>query len=434
MTEKRQLIALAVPLLAGNLLQQLYNTLDSLIIGRFLGTDAFAAAGVAGTLMNLFIFVLNGFSTGLCVPFAQFYGTGNYRRFRQEMFIAVSLGSLLTFALSGLFIVLLLPLIRLIRTPVSLTAYVSSYLTIIIGGMITTYLYNIFSSILRAAGDTKAALYFLVISTIINAALDYIFVAICGLGIAGAAWATVIAQMISAICCFIYLRTFYRFLICGRPEIGLHKDLLKNTLRFGMASAFQESNLYIGKLLIQGAVNTLGTAGIAAYAATMRIEGFANSFADSGGLAVSVFTAQNYGRGDQVRVREGLRQGLFLHMILGSTIAVILFFTAEKGTAAFLSSGTPLMLSYGASYLKIISLFYVLCFIGNINVGYFRGLGLLHVPVIGTIANIVTRVIFSYLAVARYGLSAIALATGLGWVVIIAYQLMIHRRYNYLKL
>ena len=195
---RRQLTRLAVPLLIGNVLQQLYNTVDSLVIGRYLGTDAFSAAGIAGTIMNLFIFVLTGFCTGISVLLAQIYGRGDRSAFRREVFVSLSLGAGITLALSALFMALMRPVLRMIQSPEALIPYIEAYLQVIVGGMLATYFYNLFSSMLRAIGDTRAATFFLLVAVSVNAAVDYLFVARLGMGIAGAAWATVLSQVLSA--------------------------------------------------------------------------------------------------------------------------------------------------------------------------------------------------------------------------------------------
>lgn len=425
---KKELIHLAVPLLFGNILQQLYNTVDALIVGQFLGTDAFAAVGISGTIMNLFIFVLHGFCIGLSIVFAQLYGAGNQEAFRREVFVSISLGSLLTVLLSALFAGTLKPILQWMQTPDGLIPYIASYLTVIIAGMITTYFYNFFSSILRSVGNTKAALYFLLLSVVVNAAVDVLFVAIFSFGVAGAAYATILAQLISAAGCSGYLFKHYRYLLCRRKDVGLHAELVKQTLSYGFASALQQASLYIGKILVQGAVNTLGISGIAAYTATMRIEGFANSFGDSGAGAMAVFTSQNYGAGNEKRVSGGLRQGLLLHIILGITLSIIMFLTAKTGMLIFLKADETRAFDYGTSYLKIISFFYVLCFIGNAFVGYFRGIGKVIVPIIGTTLHITLRVVVSYLLISKLGLSAVAVATGLGWILVVVYQITIDRK------
>lgn len=303
-----ELIRLSLPLLVGNVLQQLYNTADSMVIGRYLGTEAFSAVGIAGTIMNLFIFVLTGFCTGISIIFAQMYGSGDRRGFRREVFISASLGALITIALSGIFMLLMRPVLRMIHSPEELIPQIEAYLMVIIGGMLCTYFYNLSSCMLRSIGDTRAATFFLFIAVMVNVAADLLFVGVFSWGIAGAAWATVLSQLLSAVCCLIYILQRDRDLICTRYDLGFEKGLVKRTLGFGFSSALHQSSLYIGKIFVQGAVNLLGTPGIAAYTATMRVEGFANSFGTSIGSALSVFISQNHGAGQAQREREGLRK------------------------------------------------------------------------------------------------------------------------------
>ncbi len=424
---KKQLLGLALPLLIGSTLQQLYNTIDALIVGHFLGTDAFAAVGVAGTVMNLFIFVLSGFCIGLSILFARLFGQENENAFRKEMFVSLTFGSLFTLLLSALFICLLRPALRLINTPERLMADASSYLLIIISGMIATYFYNLFSGILRSIGNTRAALYFLAVSIVLSAVMGYLFVAVFSMGVAGTATATVLAQGVSALSCWLYLFKHHRRLICTRKDAGVHGAFLRETLRFGFSSALQQASLYIGKILVQGAVNTLGTPGIAAYTAATRVESFANSFGDSGAQAVSVLISQNQGAGKEERVKEGLKKGMALHVLAGLILSLLLFLAAKAGVGVFLKAGETEALFYGASYLRVISLFYTLCFIGSAFVGYFRGVGKMAVTVVGTTLQITLRVILTYLTVARLKLPAVALATGLGWVLVVLYQSVTYR-------
>lgn len=425
---RRQLIALSLPLLIGNVLQQLYNTVDSLIISRFLGTEAFSAVGVAGTVMNLFIFVLTGFCTGISVIFAQMYGSGDRKGFRREVFISTSVGTAITLGLSLLFLMLMRPVLRLINSPPELIPHIEGYLTVIIGGMLCTYLYNLGSGILRAIGDTRAATFFLFIAVAVNAIADYLFVGVFSMGVASAAWATVLSQLLSALCCIIYLLRRDRDLICTRYDMNFDKGLVKRTLSFGCTSALHQSSLYIGKIFVQGAVNLLGTAGIAAYTATMRVEGLANSLGNSIGSAVSVFVSQNHGAGNTRRERDGFRNGLGIALGFGVVFSVLMYVLARPGVRLFLDAGEIEAIAYGVDYMRMIALFYIFCFSGNIFVGYFRGVSRMFIPLMGTIMHISIRVIGSHLLVGNMGLRAVALATGAGWVCLAVYQVICLRK------
>ncbi|CAK7085944.1 MAG: hypothetical protein ENTB_04073 [Enterocloster aldenensis] len=275
---RSQLMFLALPLIAGNMLQQFYHTIDALVIGRFAGPAAFAAIGVSGTVMNLFIFVINGFCTGISIILAQFYGRGDQRGFCSEFFTSLVSGCVFTAAISILGIMSLSGVLQMIGTPAEVAAPAQAYLVIIFCGLMTTFLYNFCSAVLRAAGDTRAALFFLAAAVCANLALDLLFVALLHRGVAGAGWATILSQGISVLLCLIYMKQKAPVLLLHRDDMVLEPFLLKRTWRCCSVTALHQSSVYIGKLLVQGTVNSLGTGTIAAFTAASRIEGFANSF------------------------------------------------------------------------------------------------------------------------------------------------------------
>ncbi len=333
-----QLVSLALPLIFGNILQQLYNTIDAMVIGRFAGETAFAAIGVAGTVMNLFLFLLSGCCTGISVLFAQQYGSRDLAGFRQEGFLASVFGGLFTLVLSLAALLLLRPLLTLMQTPEDVARLAADYLVVIFGGLLATFFYNLCAAALRSVGDTRSALLALLAAMAANLALDLLFVARLGMGIAGAAWATVLAQLLSVALCLLYLARRYPQLLFRREDRRLDRGLLRRTVSYGAVSALHQSSLYIGKLLVQGAVNSMGTPMISAYTATTRIEGFANSFGDSGAQAVSVFTAQNTGAGEERRVREGFRTSFLMMLALGAVMSVLLY-AAAPAAIALLATG-----------------------------------------------------------------------------------------------
>ena len=204
-----QLVSLALPLIFGNILQQLYNTIDAMVIGRFAGETAFAAIGVAGTVMNLFLFLLSGCCTGISVLFAQQYGSRDLAGFRQEGFLASVFGGLFTLVLSLAALLLLRPLLTLMQTPEDVARLAADYLVVIFGGLLATFFYNLCAAALRSVGDTRSALLALLAAMAANLALDLLFVARLGMGIAGAAWATVLAQLLSVALCLLYLARRY---------------------------------------------------------------------------------------------------------------------------------------------------------------------------------------------------------------------------------
>ena len=413
-----QLIRLALPLLLGNILQQLYNAVDSIIIGRFVSSTAFAAVGVAGTVMNLFVFVISGVCVGVAILFAQLYGAQDLDGYRRETFLALSFGSGFTLALTVLALLGLPWILRLIQTPGEVAGEVSVYLRIIFGGFLATYWYNLCAAMLRSVGNTRTSLLFLAVSVIINTGLDILFVAVFSLGVAGAAAATVIAQLVSVICSAVYIRSKLPFAMFRRRDMTVDRALLAQTARFGLVSALHQSSLYIGKLLVQGAVNSMGTACISAFTAATRIEGFANSFGDSGAEALSVFVAQNTGAGQKERAKKGLFTGMRMMVILCLCVCAVMFFCAPQLVRFFIGTNGQEELVQGTFYLRMISCFYLFCFLGASFVGYFRGTGRVNLPVLGTTLHISIRVILSYLLIGRLRLGAVAIATGIGWIAV----------------
>jgi len=414
----RHLLRLSAPLIAGNILQQLYNTADAFILGRYAGELEFAAIGIAGSVMNLFLFAIVGACTGISVLFAQFYGAGDLSSFRREHALSLGFGLLCAAAGGGAGTACLPWLLRAIQTPPELTAFTSAYLTIILASLPAAFLYNLYGALLRSVGQASAALAALAIATGTNLVLDFLLVARLGMGIAGAAWATAVSQALSGVLCVLWLRRTSPALLFHREDCRMDRKLLRQLARFSFVTGLHQSGLYIGKLLVQGAVNTGGTAVISAYTATTRIEGFANSFGDSGASATSVLTAQNLGAGKQDRVRQTFWISLRLLLALGLLCSLLMYLTAGGTVGAMLGSHSGAAYDNGRQYMRTIALFYVFCFTGNTFAGYFDGCGRVSIPFIGAISHIALRVVLSRRLIGSMGLNAVAVATGIGWVLV----------------
>lgn len=419
----RQLLALAAPLLVGNIFQQFYNTIDAAILGRAVGQEAFAAVGIAGTVMNLFIFLLGGCCTGVAIILARLFGSGDGEQFRQESFIAFSFGGIFAVLLGVLSVMLLPVLLRLIQTPQELAAPIRAYLNVIFGGLAVTFLYNLYAATLRAVGDTRMALVFLVFAVLLNTALDVFFISGLKLGIAGAAWATVLSQCAAAAGCRVYMGKKLPELVFRKEDRKISRRLLGETLRFAAVSALQQSSLYIGKLLVQGTVNRLGMASISAYTAAGRIEGFVNSFGDSGADAISIFAAQNIGAGNTERAKRGFLKGMRMMLLLLAFFSIGMFLSAKQLVLLVLGDA-PEAAGIGAGYLKWIAFLYFFCFIGASFVGWYRGSGRVNIPFLGTTLHISLRVILSIPLSGAMGLEGVALATGIGWMCVVGFQLV----------
>lgn len=422
----RQLIALSVPLLAGNILQQLYNTIDAVIVGRFVGDTAFAAVGVAGSVMNLFLFLISGGCDGVGALLSQFYGADDGPSFRRDFYLSALFGAGVSVMLTALGLLVLSPLLTLLRTPENVAACAADYLRIIFLGFPAAFAYHLASGVLRAVGNTRAALCFLALSMGTNLILDLAFVP--SMGTAGAALATVLAQTLAAGLCAAYLRLRFPSLMFRREDMVLDLPLLKRTARFSSVTALHMCNLYIGKLLVQGTVNSLGEEAIVAFTAATRIEGFANSFGDSGAAAVAVFTGQNTGAGQTGRVREGFSRGERLLFGFGLFMSLVMLLGAEPCLRLVLPKRNTAALAPAMGYLRLVACFYVFNFLGSGQAGYFRGRGLVSIPVIGATGHISLRVVLSFLLAPLMGLPAVALATGLGWIGVVTFWGILVRR------
>lgn len=418
---QRQLLTLAVPLIIGNILQQLYNTIDALVAGRFIGTEAFAAVGVAASVMNLFIFILSGGCTGVGIIWAQFYGQKDWRSFRREGFLAFAVGTAFTLLISVAGWCATDGILRLISTPQAIMPLLKIYLQIIFAGLLTTFLYNYCSALLRAVGDTFMALFFLAVAMLLNLLLDLLFVAVLRWGIGGAAWATVLAQFFAAFCCYLYLRRRLPQLLWRKDDIKMDFKLLRRTCGYALATAMHNSNLYIGKLLVQGAVNGCGVGMVAAYTAAGRLEGFINSFGDSGTAALNIFIAQNIGASRPDRVKRGFFVGLKLLVLFGAASSLLLYVGAPAGIAFMLGTGSGESWLQGVEYMQVVALFYFLCFTGNALTGYFEGCGQLVIPTVGATGHIALRALLAYLFIDEYGLISVAYATGAGWLCVVCF-------------
>lgn len=418
---RAQLVALSLPLLLGNLLQQLYNAADAVIVGRFVGEAAFGAVGVAGSVMNLFLFLISGSCDGAGALLSRFYGAGDRRVFRRGFGLFGFFGGGAVLGLAALGLGTLSPLLDLLQTPEGVAAHAREYLPLIFLGLPAAFAYHLTCGILRAAGNSGAALVFLALSVGGNLALDWAFVAGLSMGVRGAALATVLAQALAACLCAAYLRHRFPDLMFSLADLTPDSPLLRRIARCSLAAALHMCSLYIGKLLVQGTVNALGQEAVAAFTAAARAEGLANSFGDSGSAAMSVFTGQNTGAGREDRVRRGFLQGERLLAALGAVMSLAMLLGAEPVLSRMLPVSSPESLGPAVGYLRLVACFYLFNFLGSGFAGFLRGRGRVGLPAIGAAGHISLRAALSWLLAPRLGLSAVALATGLGWVCVVSF-------------
>jgi len=374
----KQLWLFTLPLILGNLFQQMYNAADTIIVGRFVGETALAAVGSSGPLINLLISLFMGVGIGAGVVIARYYGAGDMDAAGKTIHTTVMAG-----IVSGVFMsvagVLATPVIlRWMDTPASVMAESVIYFRIYFAGSLFSILYNFGSSIFRALGDSRRPLYYLIVSSVVNIALDLLFVAVLKWGVAGAAWATVLSNGLSV------LLVFYKLSTDG-GQLRLRLGLLRCTRRYliqiiqiGLPSGFQNAVVSLSNVVIQSGINGFGDLAMAGTAAYRKIDGFAQIPTASFSLALSTFVSQNLGAGKPERAKKGANIGLLSTMIMAELVGVAVFVFARPITALFCDDGQ--VIQYGVDMARTIVPFYFLLAYSHGMAGVLRGAGLAKVP------------------------------------------------------
>ena len=414
------LIKYALPLLAANWLQLLYNAADSVIAGRFIGPEALAAEGTAGPVMNLVILAVSGMCIGSGVLMSEAYGRKNLSEVRSTLGATIMLGllSALLVAVPGFFLSPLI--IRSLDVPSEIADMSSAYLSITFIGTPFTFFYNTLAAGLKSIGDTKTPLKFLSFSAILNIVLDCIFIGLLGFGIICSAVTTVVAEAVSAILALYWTVKHERDICPGRSDFVLKRKKLTRIMAYGAPSALQQAIQPVCKVLIQSQVNALGVVSIAAYNAVTKADDFACIPAQGIGSAISTYTAQNRGAGKKDRIKEGFRSGLILAMIYGALIFSVTFFLRIPIMSLFVTEGNDAVITAGASYLAMMAFFYFLPAATNSYQGFFRGMGRMRMVAFNTFLQASLRTVCTYILAPRFGISGIALSCAAGWSVMLA--------------
>lgn len=429
----KHLISFSIPLVLGNLLQLTYNAVDSIVVGRFSGTDALAAVGAANPVMNIAILGITGICIGASVLMSEFFGAGKYEELKKEISTTLIFGCFFSVIIVVLGLILSKGILNLLGVPSEILDSSTLYLRIIFVAMPFTYLYNAVSAAMRSIGDSKTPIRFLAIASILNGCLDFIFIAGFDMGVLGAGLATAIAEACSAIFCIIYIYKKVPLLRFSKNDIKIDTNLLKKTLQHGSITALQQSCQPIGKLLIQGAINTLGISAIAAFNAVSRVDDFAFTPQQSISSGIMTFVAQNRGAGNKKRIKDGFRIGLFVEFCYWVLISIAILLFKEPIMKLFVSSEDTSMISLGVNYLGLMAFFYLLPSFTNGIQGFFRGMGNMKITLISTLIQISFRTLFVYILVHRIGMVCVAYASLIGWIFMLAYEVpyyFVYKRKN----
>ena len=390
------LLQFTLPMLAGSLLQQCYNIADTLIVGQCIGSNALAAVGSAYTLMVFLISILLGLSMGSGTVFSLQYGAGDLPALRRSIYVSFLLIGTVTVLLNVAVFLWLDPILRWLQVPYDVYPLMRNYLWIIFWGIAFTFLYNFYAALLRAVGDSVTPLWFLAVSVVLNIGLDLFLILVLDQGIEGAAVATVIAQGMAASGILLYT---YK----TRPELRLHrKDMrfdrssLKEITSFSTLTCVQQSVMNFGILMVQGLVNSFGTAVMAAFAAAVKIDSFAYMPVQEFGNAFSTFVAQNFGARKGDRIRRGVRSAFLITIVFSLVISLLVFFFAKPLMLIFVRPDEAEILRIGTEYLRIEGTFYLGIGILFLLYGYYRAIRMPGMSVVLTILSLGTRVVLSY--------------------------------------
>lgn len=417
------LIRFTIPLVLGNLFQLTYNAVDSIIVGHFVGKEALAAVGICNPISTLMILFLNGLCMGASILMGMQYGAKDYDTLHRQISTTMLSGVIFSLILSTACILFARPILILMQADAGILSLTTEYLQIIFLGLVFTFLYNFFSSTLRALGDSNTPLYFLMISAVLNILGDLFFVVVLKAGSNGCAVSTVLSEALCCIFCVIYIQKKVPLLRLGKKWLVFDRSLLMRTIAYGWTSALQQATVQLGKLGIQAIVNTMGVSVAAAFAIVNRIDDFAYTPEQNIAHAMTALMAQNKGAGKKDRMREGFRCGMILEIIYGLIVFALCFLFAREFMLCFIKDEE--VIGHGVIYLHLISLMYILPAVTNGIQGYFRGIGDLKITLISSFVNMGIRVLAAAPLVFKMhlGIEALPYSYLAGWIAMLIVEL-----------
>lgn len=416
--EMKSIVLFALPLIAGNLFQQLYNLMDTMIVGKFIGADALAAVGSSYMTMNFLTSIVIGLCMGSGIVFSWFYGSKQPEKLEKSMFQAFVFIFGVMVVITGASLLCINPLLHLLNIEQSIFQMTKEYLFIIICGMGFVFFYNYFTAVLRSMGNSFTPLIFLIVSSVLNILLDYVFVVPFQMGVGGAAYATVIAQGVSAAGITVY--TLWKV-----PKVRISKRMLRRDralfrmiVNQSLLTSVQQAIMNLGILMVQGLVNSFGVTVMAGFAAAVKIDSFAYMPVQDFGNAFSTYVAQNQGAGKMDRIEKGKRSALKLIVISCAVISTLVVLFARNLMLLFINASETQVIKEGVCYLQIVAPFY--CLIGFLFLlyGLYRGIGKPQFSIVLTVISLGTRVLLAYMlsAVPAIGTLGIWWAIPIGWL------------------
>ena len=423
------IIRFTIPLVLGNLLQLTYNAIDGIIVGQYVGKEALAAVGTSNPLMTLIILFVQGICLGAGILIGTLYGAKNYEILKRQVSTSMLSGIIFSLLLTAIGFVTAPLLLQILQVDIAIRSEAVAYLRIILCGLVFNFIYNFFASTLRAMGDSKSLLYFLGISAVLNIVGDLLFVILFAMGTVGCAVSTILSEAFSCLLCWMYIQKKIPILNLGKQWFVFDKERLKETVQYGFVSAMQQSTVQLGKLGIQGIVNTMGVTATAAFTAINRVDDYAYIPEQNIGHAMTSVMAQNRGAGEMKRVNSAFRVGMYIELAYGAVMGLFLLLFANPVMKLFTHDTATIML--GVQYLHLIAFMYIVPAVTNGVQGYFRGMGDLKITLWSSTINMGVRVIACILLVfvCRMGIIALPWAYLIGWIAMMLYELpfLLHR-------
>ena len=415
-TPWKLILGFMVPVCLGSIFQNFYTIVDSMIVGRFLGVDALAAVGSTGSINFLVMGWINGMTSGFGIQLSQAFGANDEKRLKHYMamsvYLCIGLGALMTVGL----LVANTGILRWMNTPELIFADTAKYIGIIYAGLPVTILYNMLAAVARSLGDSKTPLYFLIVSSILNVVLDLLLIAVIPLGVAGAAYATVLAQAISAILCLVYVWKKFPVIHYSAKDAKIKWHSVYNLLAMGIPMGLQFSITAVGTMIVQASLNTLGATYIAAYSATMKIQNIVTTVYPSLGAAIATFSGQNYGAGKYERINKGVNACIIMEVIYSILIMIFSWSVLPKGVQLFAQDPTGELQMIATQMFRISMWFFVPLGIIFIYRNVLQGLGNGFVPMLGGVFELIARSLVIKVFFDAFQFTAICASDPAAWV------------------
>ena len=411
----KQILFFTIPLLIGNLFQQFYSMADTMIVGRTIGVEALAAVGATGSISFLIIGFSQGLTSGFAVITAQRFGAGDMDGVRKSVTSGILLGAGITVILTAVSVPLARPVLELMQTPEDILDDAHAYIAVIFAGIGASVMFNLLSNIIRALGDSRTPLLFLAAACVLNIGLDFVLILWCSMGVAGAAVATVFSQLVSGGLCLLYMFRRFPVLRLQRRDWIPERGMLLNESRVGLPMGFQMSIIAIGAMILQIALNRLGSTAIAGFIAAQKIDQLANQPMMSFGITMATYAAQNYGAGNMRRIRAGVRRCILMSVGFSIVCGGALILAAKPMAGLFVGADQPEVLDYVQTYLLLNASLYFLLALLFIFRYTLQGLGKSLFPTIAGVAELLMRTLAALVLANIWGYAGVCLSNPIAW-------------------